>query len=379
MSKPLMYLLAGNGSAADWWDDVLPHFCNYRVQALELPGFGDNPRPPCADLAGYADALLEITEPGHAIFAVGVGALMVLQALQRRPGHFTRSVLLAPVGAFLWQRRLPALMAPLPLRKGIHWLLARRPHWFAGRFSGQRWSAATYRRMGAGYARCRAFVPLWQQLRADTALPMLEWISDPVELVWGDQDQLLGIAQTAAWSAILARADLHISLQAGWGHYPWVDAPAAFAAWLEGEPRGFVAHTKGGRLRLAELAGQAVPQALTVDQVDDPRLTALLRATPDQQWAVRSSSYREDQADAANAGLSNTYLRVPTGTVPTRVSQLLAQGVEQVVVQRFISPKLSGIAFVRHLAVELEWVEGHLECLAEGQHSRCCGTSCRAY
>lgn len=26
MSKPLMYLLAGNGSAADWWDDALPHF-----------------------------------------------------------------------------------------------------------------------------------------------------------------------------------------------------------------------------------------------------------------------------------------------------------------------------------------------------------------
>ncbi|EPL03290.1 hypothetical protein, partial [Pseudomonas sp. CF161] len=69
-----------------------------------------------------------------------------------------------------------------------------------------------------------------------------------------DQDRMLGIAQAAAWSAILARADLRISLQPGWGHYPWIDAPAEFAAWLEDAEPGFVAHTKGGRLRLAELA-----------------------------------------------------------------------------------------------------------------------------
>ena len=41
--------------------------------------------------------------------------------------------------------------------------------------------------MGAGYERCRAFVPHWDLVRADTALPLLEWINDPVELVWGDR------------------------------------------------------------------------------------------------------------------------------------------------------------------------------------------------
>ncbi|MCP3752809.1 PEP-utilizing enzyme [Pseudomonas sp. SBB6] len=367
MNKPLMYLLAGNGSAADWWDDALAHFRHYRVQALELPGFGDNPQPPCTDLSGYAQALLEMTEPGQEIMAVGVNALIVLHALQRRPGHFARSVLLAPVGAFLWQRRLPALMSPLPLRKTIHWLLGHKPQWFARKFSRHRWSAAQYRRMGAGYARCRAFMPYWDQLRADTALTLLEWITDPIELVWGDQDQMLGIAQAAAWSAILARADLRISLQAGWGHYPWIDAPSAFATWLESGAQGFVAHTKGGRLRLAELAGQPVPQALTIEHESDPRLAQLLASTPHMTWAVRSSSYGEDQADAANAGLSTTYLRVTASEVAARVQQLRAAGVEEVVVQRFITPKLSGIAFVRHLAVELEWVEGHLESLADGQ------------
>lgn len=73
---------------------------------------------------------------------------------------------------------------------------------------------------------------------------------------------------------------------------------------------------------------------------------------------MRSSSYGEDQADAANAGLSTTFLREPTCNVPARIAELSAAGVEEVVVQRFITPRLSGIAFVRHLSVELEWVEG---------------------
>lgn len=107
---PLLYLLAGNGSSAEWWDDVLPHFQQHQVVPLELPGFGNNPQPPCEDLAAYADALLAATVRGSAIVAVGVNALLVMHALQRQSGHFCRSVLLAPVGAFLWQRRLPALM-----------------------------------------------------------------------------------------------------------------------------------------------------------------------------------------------------------------------------------------------------------------------------
>ncbi|MHA6575440.1 alpha/beta hydrolase [Pseudomonas yamanorum] len=367
MSKPVMYLLAGNGSAADWWDDALPHFHRYQVVPLELPGFGNNPQAPCQDLATYAQALLAMTVKGGAIMAVGANALLVLHALQRSPGHFCRSVLLAPVGAFLWQRRLPALMSPLPIRKTIHWLLANKPRLFARKFSNQAWTPAQYQRMGAGYARCRAFVPLWDFIRADTALPLLEWVTDPVELVWGDQDKVLGISQAAAWSAILARADLTVSLQPGWGHYPWIDAPAEFALWLEAGERGFVAHTKGGRLRLAELAGQAVPSALSLEHVDDPRLPAFLANQPHATWAVRSSSHGEDQADAANAGLSTTFLREATPNVAARIAQLIAAGVEEVVVQRFITPQLSGIAFVRHLSVELEWVVGHLESLADGQ------------
>lgn len=374
MSKPVLYLLAGNGSAADWWDDALPYFQRYQPKPLELPGFGDNAQPPLEDLAAYAQALIAATVPGSAIMAVGVNALVVLHALQRKPGHFSRTVLLAPVGAFLWQRSLPALMSPRPFRKTIHWLLGNTPTLFARKFSTQTWTAAQYRRMGRGYARCRAFVPYWDLVRADTALPLLEWISDPVELVWGDQDKVLNIEQAAAWSAILARADLTISLKPGWGHYPWIDAPAEFVNWLESDhsarqasPRGFIAHTKGGRLQLAAMAGQPVPAALSLESSDDPRLPEFLANQHDVLWAVRSSSHGEDQADAANAGLHNTFLRVQTADVATRVADLIDSGLEEAVVQRYIEPVLSGIAFIRHVSIEVEWVEGHLESLADGQ------------
>ena len=369
MSKPILYLLAGNGGAADWWDDAVPHFQHFQAVPLELPGFGDNPAAPCTDLSAYAQALLDATVKGSAIMAVGVNALLVLHALQRQPGHFCRSILLAPVGAFLWQRHLPALMSPWPLRKAIHWLLANKPTLFARKFSNQTWTPAQYQRMGRGYARCRAFMPYWDLVRADTALPLLEWVTDPIELVWGDQDNVLGIAQAAAWSAILARADLTVNLKSGWGHYPWIDTPAEFAAWLESGERGFVAHTKGGRLRLAALAGQTVPPALSLNDSHDARLPAFLASQPDATWAVRSSSYGEDQADAANAGMHNTFLRESADQVPTRIAELTASGIEEVVVQRFITPVLSGVAFVRHVSIELEWVEGHLESLADGKVS----------
>lgn len=367
MNKPVLYLLAGNGGAADWWEDFLPHLQQYRGVPIELPGFGDNPKSPCASLDEYVEALLAATETGQPILAVGINALLVMHALRRKPGHFSRSILLAPVGAFLWRRRLPALMRWRLLQGTVHWLLAHKPRYFAKAFSQRQWSSAQYERMGRGYARCRAFKPYWDIFRPDNALALLEWVVDPIDIVWGTQDAVLGAEQATAWAAILARADLHVDVHPDWGHYPWIDEPARFAAWLESGHRGFVAHGKGGRLQLATLAGLPVPRALTLQDEDDARLPALLAAQANELWAVRSSSLNEDQADHANAGLSQTFLRVPAAEVPNRVRTLRESGVEHVVVQRFVQPVLSGIAFIRKLSVEIEWVSGHLESLADGR------------
>ena len=174
------------------------------------------------------------------------------------------------------------------------------------------------------------------------------------------------VRQASAWSAILARAQLTVTLQANWGHYPWIDDPAEFVQWLEQASSGFPAHTKAGRLRLAELAGLAVPAHLRLTNTKDQALDKLLAAHPQALWAVRSSGANEDQADQANAGLSHTFLRVTRNDVPTRIRELLSE-TDAVVVQRFIEPRCSGIAFARHLSVEIEWVAGHLAQLADGQ------------
>lgn len=271
-----LYLLAGNGSSADWWSDALPHFHHYEPVALELPGFGDNPHPPLKDLSAYAEALFSVTTPGSAIVAVGVNALVTLHTLQRHPSHFGRTILLAPVGAFLWKRRLPALMASRLFRRIAHGLLSVHPRLFARKFSAQRWPEDTHRRMGSGYRRCRAFQPYWDMVRPESALSLLEWIADPVELVWGGRDAVLPARHAAAWSAILARADLSVTIQPEWGHYPWIDSPAAFADFIESKARGFAAHGKSGRLRLAELAGLSVPDMVTVSDSRDLTLTDLL-------------------------------------------------------------------------------------------------------
>ena len=361
-----LYLLGGNGSTRHWWEDTLPLFRRYHTEPLELPGFGDNPLPPCTDLDQLAQAVLAATQPGAAILACGVNALPVLRALVLRPNHFGRVILLAPIGAYLWQRKLPRLMQWKLLRHAVHFLLANRPAWFRNKFSSRRWRDDQYARMGDGYRRCRAFAPYWDMVQPDVALTLAEWISTPIELVWGGQDRVVNWAQASAWSAILARAQLTVTLQADWGHYPWIDDPGAFVQWLEYSPSGFPAHTKAGRLRLAELAGLAVPAHIRLTDTQDNALDKLLGTNPHASWAVRSSGANEDQADQANAGLSHTFLRVVPNDVPTRVRTLLSE-TDSVVVQRFIEPRCSGIAFARHLSVEVEWVEGHLAQLADGQ------------
>lgn len=361
-----LYLLGGNGSCKAWWENVLPLFQHYQAASLELPGFGSNTQAPCHDLTELAAAVLAQTRVGSSIVAVGINALPVLHAVARSPKHFKRVILLAPVGAFLWQRHLPRLMQVRFLRKIIHTLLAHWPALFKRKFSNQRWTPEQYARMGQGYLQCRAFESYWDIMRPDSALSLLDWITTPIEIVWGGQDRVVSWQQSAAWSAILARADLSVTLQKKWGHYPWIDDPADFVNWLEGEPNSFPAHTKAGRLILAELAGLPVPAQIRVTQAYSPALTDLLKLHPKANWAVRASGAQEDGADQSHAGQSRSFLRIHAASVSDNIQELLIE-TEAVVVQRFIEPLCSGVAFARHLSVEIEWVDGHLSALTDGR------------
>jgi hypothetical protein len=230
--------------------------------------------------------------------------------------------------------------------------------------------------MGEGYRKCKAFPHYFRFTRAEDALDLFEWIDTPVELIWGRGDAVLGIGQAAAWDSILARADLGVTLMDSWGHYPYIDDPKGFAAWLDRPAPGsdsyrIRAHTKAGRLRLGTLAGLPVPAQWTVHTrpeaqtlIADPIATGL---NTSKLYAVRSSGLNEDQADESRAGLHDSFLRVPSDEIPERVQDLLDMGLEQVVVQEFVEPAVSGVAFVRYLSAEVEFVPGHLEEFISGR------------
>lgn len=359
------YLLSGNGSTRHWWADTMPYFERIAPIPIELPGFGDNPSDDYHSLTALAKALIEQTEPGQAIFAIGVNGLVALRALVLQPGHFSKLYLLAPVGAFLWKRAFVKFMRPRPIRATIHYLLRNHPSLFARKFSSKRWTPAQYQRMGDGYRACRAFQTYFDIVDPLDALDLFEYITTPITLIWGRHDAVLGLRQAAAWDSILPRADLQVIVQEDWEHYPYIDDPAGFAAFLESDPQGFRAHSKAGRLSLAALAGLPVPKSHTVvNAAEAEALSSLLR--PGKTYAVRSSGANEDQIDHSNAGRNRSFLRVPPAEVPARAKELLADGLAEVAVQEFIEPRISGVAFVRNVSAEIEMVEGHLEGLVSG-------------
>lgn len=360
------YLLGGNGSCDAWWEDALPEFKRHHPIPLELPGFGNNHETPCRTIDDLADYILTHSEKGHAILATGVNALPVLQAVRIKPDHFSRVILLSPIGAYFWQRRLPKLMRSRLLRRLVHYLLSHHPRLFRRQFSTANWTDHQYARMGIGYRQCRAFESYWDIMQADRVLTLLDWIKTPVEIVWGGSDQIINWQQSAAWSAILARADLYITLKTEWGHYPWMEQAAEFVHWLESEQKGIPAHTKAGRLILAQLNEVNTPAFICLTDNQNGSLTDFLNQHPSELWAVRSSGDSEDGADKSHAGQSRTFLRVPNHAVRRRLEELLLE-TKTVIVQRYVEPVCSGVAYVRHLSAEIEWTPGHLECITDGK------------
>lgn len=364
--KPKLYLLAGNGAMKAWFDDCLPHFQQYQPHPLDLPGSGDNPSNDYRSLAALAQALIDMTEPGHPILVVGINGLVVLHALVRRPGHFSTVYLLAPVGAFLAERKLVKIMSPRPVQRLVHHLLANHPRLFRKKFSDQTWTSAQYARMGQGYKKSRSFQTYFQMVNPVEATDLFEWITDRIVLIWGKGDRVLAAGQAAAWDGILPRAALEVILREDWGHYPYIDQPQAFATWLESHPTGFPGHSKAGRLKLAAWADLPVPPVYRVTPSDNP--DAFAATLPAQyHYAVRSSGATEDHIDHSNAGVNTTYLRVPAHKVAEKLRLQFAAGMEEVAVQVFVEPKISGVAFVRGLSAEIELVEGHLEALVNGE------------
>jgi len=368
-----IYLLGGNGASADWWQASLPYFRQLKPQAIELPGFGSHQSTLPHDVDGYARALLQCCQPNGVIVACGVSALIVLRASSMRPAYFRKIILLAPIGAFLWQRRLARLLSTSLGAVLAKFLLSHFTFLFMPLFASQPWTRQQLRILSLGYQRCSSFTRWCRLIKPHNALRLFDTLQENICIVWGSKDRIANIRHAAAWESILARCQLSFTFVAHWGHYPYLEDAQNFAHTIENVANASIdvdasivnAHSKAGRLQLARQAGLRTPEFWVASRQNLSQVIATLAKYRIDYWAVRGSSFAEDQLQQSQAGQSASFLGVATKDIASHAEQVL-QDCEQLVIQEYIPVRASGVAFVRNLSMEIEWFNSRTETVTAG-------------
>lgn len=362
MNKPVLYLLAGNGSNASWWKFCQPYFKQYEAVPIELPGSGKNHSRLHGNFTELANSLLNQTNRGNEIFACGINALTVLHAETINPSYFSRITLFAPVGAFLWKSKLFKLMSIPGAKDVVRYLMSNFPKLLKHKLTDSDWEEEVLNVISQGYKECRAFKSYFEFTSPLDALDLFDYITTEVRIIWGTNDKVVNINQIAAWDSILKRSKLLITIKENWSHYPYFDNPEEFCDTVENFNEGFLSHTKSGRLRLASLSGLNVPEFKII-----PNEKSDLEFPDAKYFVVRSSYQNEDSADSSSAGLFKSFVKINRDEAGIKVKQLFNENTDEVIIQKYIEPEVSGIAFVRNISTEIEWVNGHLESLTSGK------------
>jgi len=166
-------------------------------------------------------------------------------------------------------------------------------------------------------------------------------------------------------------------------------------------PEGFLGAKAENIWKLHE-SGFKVPESIFVPKsavINDALACAVLESFKQghQRLVVRSSSQHEDGMKESMAGLFHSVLNVPAEPVALKqamhdcrdhtpeLSGLIDHGIG-LVIQEMIEPRVSGLMFTEdptdeNSGIVLEWVEGHLEKLVQGEvegiHTRVCRSSCQ--
>jgi len=238
---PVLLLLHGLGASSfSWRHNVAPLARHFQVLAVDLPGHGRSPAPLNADyhqeaLARGIMAFLDrrgIRRAAVAGNSLGGG----LAALLTRdyPERVDALILLAPALALtripwlFYPLRLPGLglmaaallgpwIIPWALRLAYHRRELITPEVVAG-------YAAPYRQ----WRRRLALRRLCRQLQIPPLSEiedMLQKISQPTAIIWGEEDRILPVAQAAWLKARLPQAELRLLPEIG--HAPQEEAPGA--------------------------------------------------------------------------------------------------------------------------------------------------------
>ena len=233
MSEPVNLLAVhGNGGGAIRFTRLVRRMPpGVALRTVTVPGFGGVPADPRLRTMDDYGAWLarEIGAMPHprALLGHGIGGSWALAMLQR-PVELDALILHAPVGAHLDTRRLPRAMrlpgAPELTRRVIaarvvRPLLRRRvfdtnvPRELSDRFF-------------EGYSDAEAFAQMFRIITPEW-FDGLRPIEVPTALLWGERDQVLGAGQIDELRRVAPGAIERVI--AGWGHFPMIDRPTAYA------------------------------------------------------------------------------------------------------------------------------------------------------
>lgn len=384
--KPILYLLGGNGSSKEWWKYSLPNFKSITPVPIDFSHIHSSKNFNSFNFIDkLAGELVKLTQPGSNILACGINALIVLRVCVKYPQHFNKIILFAPIGANLWKSKYGNLLSGNIFRKTAKRILSNNPKRVIKKLTDAEWSEDILNTVADGYKNTKLFEDYFKFVKPYNAIDLFEWIDNDIEIIWGAKDKVVHIENLPAWDSILARADLNVTIKENWGHYPYFEHLEEFANTVESaltNKNSFASHTKSGRLKLASLAKIKVPELFTIKRSDLPEfnkeaiqhhlsITHSSLLTTNSLFAVRSSSSAEDKTDSSSAGLYASFIRVKKEELAEKIYDVFSSGaenrVDEVIVQKFIEPIVSGVAFVRNISCEIEWVEGHLEELVSGK------------
>jgi pimeloyl-ACP methyl ester carboxylesterase len=247
--EPILFV---HGLAGCWrnWLENLPHFGRtHRAIALDLPGFGDSPKPSWEiSMANYGRLLHDFCERlgiEHVAALVGnsMGGFVSTEAVIERPSRFDRLVLVSAAGisfAELQGRRTQALArtmeAAAPFLAGDRQIWLSRP---GGR-------QLAFGRIMRSPAKLRPEL-LKEQTRPGLSAPgfgeammaiagydtreRLPEIEIPTLVVWGLNDQIVPVEAALGYHRLIPRSRLEIFERTG--HVPQMERPARFNPLVE--------------------------------------------------------------------------------------------------------------------------------------------------
>ncbi|MBB6307119.1 alpha/beta fold hydrolase [Xanthobacter tagetidis] len=239
--RPLVLLHGGSGSHTHWIANIDRLAQGFEVVALDLPGYGDAPRPASRDPETYIGSLAEDLAAAMAdagpfgLVGFSFGGTLAAALAARLPGSQVSALTLLGPGGFGVPegRRLPIVPTPSAAQDPAGHRAAVAQN--LGAFMMSRVPAvdeAVVDLHSANIARQRfdsRVISLADRLTGDLAR-----VHCPLQVIWGAKDQLC--VPSVAHRAGLVRAvqpDAEIHILPGAGHFVQYEVPDAVAALIE--------------------------------------------------------------------------------------------------------------------------------------------------